>query len=654
MRKIDPPLPPPINCRQARIAGEHIHKIVSESDFLKFLEKLDFDILHPDQNTNYEKIWNNFVLAQIARGNFCSDDALTAICHTTVEDILPVLDCDYTFMPRINSTIPFGAPQAVKMAAVRLLAQVGMRTNQRHLPILLPNPGTYLFPNLADPFIPPDQKSIREWIRRFDKELLRRTQPTPFGAKQFLALSQNHTLGQFPLYVSGYLTGTHIINPVIPSSSPNLLEAFRHHRMKMLPPPLAPKLIPIKKSSNRKEQNNHSLEKQIKALLKITHPYRKISGEINKNQVRNALRHNMENWLEKNCSIGSKQSTTLKNCRLVGLWLNSIANKSPNTLAVYQSGINQLLRQYPDTLLSELTYSKIIDYLNHYESNKSKEGRASAINSLRQFITKKLERAVNFPPINFGENFEIRPYRLITPLELEKIIQLARSIGPEGEYVAVSNLLGSFGGMRLNETATIKLRDFFFEINRITLSLKDSKRNPHKWIYLVDLPTAVYEFLHTFWKHRKSEEDNLDTLLLGEKINPNRLRHLNRRIFDTLAVPGSHRDLRNFWVNRLLARGWSLIDIGHMAGHKSLETTVSSYSHIAPLLHIQHLQMPGRWISVAKIGVLLGFSNRAVRKEHLGKNNIKITEVFQGNKKIHMISPKEASRFICGVFSSTT
>ena len=651
-RKIQPPLDPPPNINSARIADEKIFKISPVNDFDLFKDNLESQIIDPQKSDSHLDIWRNFVLALVIYSNYCSNTSFLDICQLTVKDVIPALSQPYIYAPRINTTIPFAAPPLVKLTGIRLLASVSNLSDQKRLPLHRPPANTYLLTNSLDP---PIEEDITNWWSHLDQWLahisLALELTIPFTQSVLIAHVQNKAMKEHSAYVAGYLTGAHV--PTLPMmvDSLTLLDDYRRE-FSLLPPSEPEEKHPQQPTNKAKvtkitETKNEELEKEIKTLLNITHPYRHAEKREKKlAKIRTKVTQKLEK-ITKEFDFETPSNNILEyNFKCAASWLTERCNKKPNTIRSDQSNLNTFLRHFDNQLITEITYEEILAFLDGFDSTDTRKRNVSTINQFHKHLTKKLKLEVSFPPINEKSDAEYRFVDLLSQSDIEHIIQRVRSYGLAGYLTAVSDILGAFGGMRSEETFAPNLGGINFELNQIAIYIPDPKHRTHRWVYMADIPKSVYSFLKKFHTQRLLEEKgNLTAKFLDAPdidITPQIIHKINMEVFECLGIKGSHRDFRRFWVNRLLARSWSLVDIGKMAGHRSLETSVSNYSAIAPLLHIEEIKIHDPQMRLGRLGIVLKLSNRAIRKKHAKEKQIKLQIKKDSKKKIFILQVSEA------------
>jgi site-specific recombinase XerD len=221
--------------------------------------------------------------------------------------------------------------------------------------------------------------------------------------------------------------------------------------------------------------------------------------------------------------------------------------------------------------------------------------------------------------------------------QVRAIVEYFDQQDEEGEAVAMSILMAAFWGLRFSETFNSCANDFEIDSQgSINIHIRKTKYAYKRDVAESDVPELIKRFVIEFLQSIPQNKKALSMLKAKcPNLTTRRLRYLIDIGMKMLGLPGTHHTFRHFFINRLLALGYSLQKLADLTHHRSLDTTVSSYTHIAPAIMVEALERhqaeqrakddcDDQFIRISQLGPLRGLSDRADQRGDLIARGIEI------------------------------
>lgn len=255
---------------------------------------------------------------------------------------------------------------------------------------------------------------------------------------------------------------------------------------------------------------------------------------------------------------------------MVEAYLNAkkVEGRSPNSLRVYKSVINEFLRKV-NTPIKDITIYHIRDY---FASKKENGVKDTTLSSRRIMLNCFFAWACNEgflkknPFVNFGAIKKpiILKYQF-SPTEIEKIKNACTT--PRNKAL-VEFLLST--GCRADEVCKLNISDINFAKNEAVVLGKGSKQRK----VFVDDICLMYlkEYLET-------RTDNFEALFINaintKRLSANGLRNILKRIEKASGVSNVHpHRFRRTFATGLVKRGMKIEEVAAILGHTKLDTTM--------------------------------------------------------------------------------
>ncbi len=680
-------------------ADERVYLTVPESVFDAMIISFVRWLLHPPASGPLEKVWNGFVFALIALGGVCGDDAFEAICMMRVRDVLQYVDAGCMWVPRLNAAVPIYVNDLVALASLRLIAHMsrngrGGRNRRSACPV-----DSYLLPIHRDSAIRPTSEEIKcsrahfeEWLKSISKTVA--PNGPAINIQKLLRLARCRLSRIYSPLVAGSLIGNHLYSPTV--NSPRLLDSYRAEFHMPVPVAHLDSMSsnhrdrrPDKSQAGFNRDRPSDITNIICSLRKKADPYCNASSKQAAKQIRRSVVESLNElaaeykqalmpgtpaldviYRERIAPPNPNHTlakTAIFNGACVARWLaDSVRTKMPNTARGRLNDIVKAMRYFVGQCLIELSHAEIAAFVHSCPSRKSKLRMQSTLNRFRHYAISVLKLNVSFPPMSLAAPPHIEPLHCLSMEQFAQVIGRLMTMGREGEAAAVSAMFGAFFGLRISETVALILSDVWLA-RTPTVYIFETKRTSRRVVVGIEIPEEPTVFLREFVRKRLAEAggDRTQPLLtVGNRpVTEEKVGRLIAKATAACGIKGSHHDLRHLWVNRLLARGIPLAEIGHLAHHASLETTVSSYTHVLPLLQREQLdqyndpilsQPECCYVPVSSLGKLLGMSDRGVTVEHVKVCGIgllpesDVKPVRHPGQCGHCIRLADAVRFIAG------
>lgn len=651
MRYFDDPLAAPAEYQTAFLPKEDIFLEIPKNAFRRLRDHIYHNILSPDSTDKPNDVWRTLVFSLIVDGYFCNSQGFVAISMLRVGDVLPALvKSPYVWMPRVNASIQDSVPPIVSFSILRALLVLREQHNFKEVRDI---PASYsIVPSLSNAQCLPTKKEVRDLKSSFARWLNKQVKESkcgyPIRMRHLFAYGAKRA-NEYSNYVAGYLLGNHVINSVQPAQR-GLLESLRSNYGEN-------GNSRIEKSAHFKRKNrvhhfahseyenlNH-IEKTVREIISCIRALDslKIPSDLSK-ELKTRLSRCRDLCL---ASLGTGCQTVEEayqalngkdddervgyfNFAIISGWMKSLLTERKNTFLAYASDILLLVNENEGIPLNELSEDDITESLREH-SERTRCRKISAINHLHDYLKSETKIPVAFPFMAATISLEIRPAYGLTTEQVRAVIFKLEDNGEDGRAAAISVLLGAYWGLRISETIKL-LIDQIDLYTSITIHIRETKRAPLRDVIGESVPDWVVNKLSTYIEQKKKESKNRSSSRLlsvnSTALSERRIRYLIEKTLGSLKIPGSHHSFRHYWVNRLLALGYSLPEIADLAHHWSADTTVSTYSHIAPLLQQEQLakqlqkardagDCDDQFLRISKIGLLLGKSDRAVQPAHL-------------------------------------
>ena len=246
-------------------------------------------------------------------------------------------------------------------------------------------------------------------------------------------------------------------------------------------------------------------------------------------------------------------------------------SKSPNTIKSYLTHIGEYFSNFP-----QLTRSNILSFKKHLQS---KSQASISINAKLSELKSYNEYLISINELNslfiIKDDFisiqkqNISPTKFDTS-DIEKLMNKVIFTETKRNIALIYLLLST--GLRRDEAVTLKLSNIDFQDESITLIGKGEKE---RTIYLNErVITVLKSYINT--ERRESKYNNSKYLFTTERSNKMHKETVNKIMNPYNINPHA---LRHFFASNALNSGEaSIVEVGNMLGHSSINTT-SKYLH---------------------------------------------------------------------------
>jgi site-specific recombinase XerD len=209
----------------------------------------------------------------------------------------------------------------------------------------------------------------------------------------------------------------------------------------------------------------------------------------------------------------------------------------------------------------------------------------------------------------------IREYRLLNQPEFARLLAYIYRLKKIGHISVAALLIGYYFGLRVSEISQLRIGELWIS-GTPTVIVRPSKRGRSRFVEGIQIPPLVIQFLQGVRTARLQKEGGeYSAFLLIDDQNRQLTRQKLIRLMSnglvaagiknsTVSLHSAVHLLRHTCANRWWALGVPLIDITHKLGHRSPDTTIRTYLHIAPVL--QHEEC----LRSIKLGI--GFSKKGI------------------------------------------
>jgi len=329
-------------------------------------------------------------------------------------------------------------------------------------------------------------------------------------------------------------------------------------------------------------------------------------------------------YFEKHKALSWYQINEINAALLARWFMSLIRSSAPNSVEARLNDILQIQRQVPNRLIFQLDEQVILEMFSGLTVSSSTRARmADSLRSLYRFVQATLEIPV--PEMAWWKLRAGQPIHetcLLTQPDFEKILGYAYARKSSGNTAAAALLIGYYFGLRATEICNLRIGDLWLD-GTPTVFVWHSKRGHSRSVEGVQVPRLVIHFLQEFrHKRLRTENGNYSSPLLksgnARKLTRHALLAAMSQALEALQIEGLKKEagsvvhlLRHACANRWWALGCPLIDITHKLGHRSADTTVRNYLHVAPFLQKDQLQMhqsPAMEFSNTGLAGLLGIT----------------------------------------------
>jgi len=235
-------------------------------------------------------------------------------------------------------------------------------------------------------------------------------------------------------------------------------------------------------------------------------------------------------------------------------------NYSERTIEQYSSIINKFIGHYKKSP-ENITSDEIVFYVSEMNSSSAKR---QTVGALRNFYTHVIGQPNKFKRIPYPRKEKKVPQVMSQETVISRINQILNM----KHRMIVSVLYGA--GLRLSELLDLRLTDI--DGNRNTLFIRHGKGGKDR---VVPISNKLIEDLRKYYKEYRPTSFLFEGQFGGRytgtsvqnickrymKCNPHLLRHCN--------------------LTHLIESGVHISEVSKRAGHSKIETTHSTYSHIA-------------------------------------------------------------------------
>jgi site-specific recombinase XerD len=287
-------------------------------------------------------------------------------------------------------------------------------------------------------------------------------------------------------------------------------------------------------------------------------------------------------------------------CLLAQWFITQIRSHVPNTVNARLADIMLVMRHHPAHMLVHLEEKDIIDSID--ESMVASSRRARVGDSLKQFYRYiQATLGIRVPEIAWWKLRDqpvIREYRLLTQPKFARLLAHSYPLKKIGHIAVAALLIGYYFGLRVSEISRLRIGELWIS-GTPTVIVHPSKRGYSRFVEGIQIPPSVIQFLQGVRTARLQKEGGeYSAFLLVDDQNKQLTTHRLIRLMSDGLVAAGIKDsavslysavhlLRHACANRWWALGVPLIDIAHKLGHRSPDTTIRTYLHIAPFLQYE-------------------------------------------------------------------
>ena len=241
-------------------------------------------------------------------------------------------------------------------------------------------------------------------------------------------------------------------------------------------------------------------------------------------------------------------------------------NKSDTTFERYARALREMDLYFKGKSLKKLSDEEIFEYACHLHAvTKTARTYNNKIAAIRYIYRKVLRRVVLDSYLPLKRNNKIEPKIIPSQSEMQKIIMDCEDL----ELLCII-LLGVGSGLRLNEIATLKVKDIQKGRNTILVTGKGQRQR----ITIID-----EEALKELRKYYSNERGEKNEYLFSRKnyhghIKPDEITRRMKIYLRNLGMDYTVHDFRRVFATVLYIAGVDLVTIKKYLGHDSIETTM--------------------------------------------------------------------------------
>jgi site-specific recombinase XerD len=256
-----------------------------------------------------------------------------------------------------------------------------------------------------------------------------------------------------------------------------------------------------------------------------------------------------------------------------------------------------VMRQHPTRMLVHIEEKDILDSIG--DSMVASSRRTRVGDSLKQFYQYiQTTLGIQVPEIAWWKLRDqpvIREYRLLTQPEFARLLAYIYRLRKSGHIAVAALLIGYYFGLRVSEISRLRIGELWIS-GTPTVIVRPSKRGHSRFVEGIQIPPSVIQFLQEVRTARLQKEGGeYSAFLLVDDQNRQLTRQKLIRLMSGGLVAAGIKEravnlhsavhlLRHACANRWWALGVPLIDITHKLGHRSPDTTIRTYLHIASSL----------------------------------------------------------------------